>query len=147
MDAFTVGNFSRARQIAFEKKLMMPRFTSYFFLNFSAYFSRILLTAVISTSLKVVSMAVEFLEYTNRSEIVLRKRLIFSTLSFLLKVALVSLTTSFVSGACVLLSLSPSEGVTFSAGVFSAANLFLIEFTASSFVILPETPVPFTSLD
>ena len=63
---------------------MKPRLTACCSLNLSLNFFLISMMGPISTSLKVVSMAVVFLASTNLRLIVLRRLLIFSGLSFLL---------------------------------------------------------------
>ena len=74
--AFTVGNRRKASVIALVKKLMKPRPTPCVSLNLSLYLSRNAITALMSTSLKVVSMAVSFFTLTSRSAIFLRNVLI-----------------------------------------------------------------------
>ena len=65
---------------------MKPRLVSCCFLNTSLYLVRRSIIALISTSLKVVSMAVVFFASTNLLLIVLRRLLIFSGLSSLLNI-------------------------------------------------------------
>ncbi len=60
---------------------MKPRFTPCFSLNLSLYLLRRAMIWLISTSLKVVSMAVVFFASTSRRETVFRRLLIFSLLS------------------------------------------------------------------
>src|SRR6185436_18790235 len=78
MYAFTAGHSSNAKLHALVKKLMKPRFTPCASLNLSLYFVLISMMALISTSLKVVSIAVVFFASTNLLLIVLRNTLIFS---------------------------------------------------------------------
>src|ERR1035438_2886014 len=78
MYAFTAGHSCNAQHVAFVKKLMKPRFTPCFSLNLSLYCVLNAMIWLISTSLKVVSIAVVFLASTNLRETVLRRLLIFS---------------------------------------------------------------------
>src|SRR5262245_23351246 len=80
MDALTAGNSFNAAHTAFVKKDMNPRPTPYFSLNWSLYLERSSITGFISTSLKVVSIAVSFFTATRRFAIVLRSEVIFSFL-------------------------------------------------------------------
>ncbi|MNY16755.1 hypothetical protein D3C86_1500380 [compost metagenome] len=78
------------------------------------------------TSLKVVNIAVSFLTATKRFATVLRSGDIFSRRSFL----------------------DPATGaatVAFGASAFAAGCAAFCAFRASSFVILPSTPVPLTA--
>src|ERR1700739_2839284 len=83
--AFTAGHSCRAKQQALVKKLMKPRFTPCASLNLSLYLARNSMMALISTSLKVVSMAVVFFASTKRRLTVLRRLLIFSGRSLRVK--------------------------------------------------------------
>ncbi len=61
---------------------MKPRFTPFCSLNLSLYLSRRAITALMSTSLKVVSMAVVFFTLTRRSATFLRRVVILARLSW-----------------------------------------------------------------
>src|SRR5260221_1925143 len=74
ISALTAGiSFSAAMQ-AFTKNDMKPSFTPCFFSKPSLYWSRSAITALMSTSLKVVSMAAVFCASLRRSAIRLRRR-------------------------------------------------------------------------
>ena len=89
-----------------------------------------------STSLKVVNMAVSFLTLTRRRAMVLRREDIFSR-RWRSPVAFGAAGV----GAAALLD-TPEEVALVSAGLVAA----LFALRASSLVILPPAPVPFTSL-
>src|ERR1700722_15485991 len=57
ISALTEGTSFKACTQARTKKLMKPSFTPFFFSNRSLYWLRVCITALMSTSLKVVSMA------------------------------------------------------------------------------------------
>jgi len=78
MYAFTEGHSPSAVEHALAKKLMQPKLTPWLSLNLSLYCFLTSITRVMSTSLKVVSMAVVFLDSTSRRLMVLRSALIFS---------------------------------------------------------------------
>ena len=82
---FTAGHFHQGIGTGLGEKLMKPRLTPCSSLNLSLYLVRIAMIAVISTSLKVVSMAVVFLASTSRRLMVRRRLLIFSALSGTIK--------------------------------------------------------------
>src|SRR5580700_6163632 len=74
ISAFTAGNSCRAVTHAFTKKLMKPRRTpACFFSNASRYSLRNAITADISTSLKVVSIAAVFCASFSRAAMVRRR--------------------------------------------------------------------------
>src|SRR5690606_4741856 len=124
---FTAGNCLRAAVAALVKKLMKPRPTPCFSLNESLYFLRISITALISTSLKVVSMAVVFLAATSREAIVLRRPDIFSRL---------------VSREKELAIVSWARALRDESALGAAAAVFAP--IASALVILPSFPEPWT---
>src|SRR6185503_998157 len=137
MRAPTAGHSFSASQTALVKNDMKPRPTPCFSLNLSLYLARSSIIGAISTSLKVVSMAVSFLTATRRLATVFRNDDIFSRRSVLEPAAagaVLGASTLGVGGAAFGLSLTPCG---FSE-VFSAIN-------ASSLVILPPTPVPVTA--
>src|SRR5690606_38929702 len=114
-----LGHSERAIAQALEKKLMKPRFTPCTSLNLSLYCLRISIIGCMSTSLKVVSIAVVFLASTRRRLMVLRRLDILSARSL-------RLNNSAPSKA-----LRPALAI--------AAN-------TSSFTILPENPEGFIDL-
>src|ERR1700761_6364129 len=87
MRAPTAGHSFNASQTALVKNDIKPKPTPCFSLNLSLYLLRISIIGDISTSLKVVSIAVSFLTATNRLATVLRKGDIFSRRSPLAPVA------------------------------------------------------------
>src|ERR1700761_8870090 len=74
----TAGQSFRASQTALVKNDIKPKPTLCFSLNLSLYLARNSIIGDISTSLKVVSIAVSFLTATNRLATVLRSDDIFS---------------------------------------------------------------------
>ena len=78
MRAPTAGHSFRASQTALVKNDIKPRPTPCFSLNLSLYLALISMIGDMSTSLKVVSMAVSFFTATNLRATVLRKGDIFS---------------------------------------------------------------------
>src|SRR5688500_612180 len=84
MYAFTEGHSANATAQAFAKKLIKPNPTPCISLNLSLCLLRISMMLLISTSLKVVSIAVVFFASTSRRLMVLRRLLIFSVRPFLL---------------------------------------------------------------
>jgi hypothetical protein len=78
--ALTLGNCFRASTAAFTKKDMKPSLIEYFFTNASWYCSRSSLTAVMSTSLKVVSSAAVCWASTRRSAM-RRRSVVIGTIS------------------------------------------------------------------
>src|SRR5476649_1932949 len=78
MRAPTAGQSFNASQTALVKNDIKPKPTPCFSLNLSLYLLRISMIGDISTSLKVVNMAVSFLTATKRLATVLRNGDIFS---------------------------------------------------------------------
>src|SRR5215472_9337769 len=74
----TAGMSFNARTQAFTKKPMKPSFTPCVFSNRSLYWLRRCITALMSTSLKVVSMAAVFCASLSRRAMVARSRVIFT---------------------------------------------------------------------
>src|SRR5260370_23936425 len=74
ISALTDGISLRPCTQARTKKLMKPSFTPYFFSIISLYWLRVWITVLMSTSLKVVSMAAVFGASLRRRAIVCRKR-------------------------------------------------------------------------
>src|SRR5471030_2757624 len=103
MRAPTDGQSFRASQTALVKNDIKPSPTPYFSLNLSLYLERISIMGDISTSLKVVSMAVSFLTATRRLATVLRNKDIFSRRSERAPVAatsaLATIGSAFLTGA------------------------------------------------
>ena len=122
--AFTDGNSFNASQTALVKKDMNPNPTPCFSLNLSLYLARMSIIGCISTSLKVVSMAVSFLTETKRFATVFLKEDIFSRLS----------------------TREPGTETAIGATATGALSAFLeaSALSASSLVNLPPTPVPLT---
>src|ERR1700761_4080945 len=83
MRAPTAGQSFNASQTALVKNHMKPKPTPCFSLNLSLYLLRISMIGDISTSLKVVNIAVSFLTATKRLATVLRNDDIFSRRSLL----------------------------------------------------------------
>src|ERR1700753_4131393 len=83
MRAPTAGHSFKASQTALVKNDIKPRPTPCFSLNLSLYFVRSSIIGDISTSLKVVSIAVSFLTATRRFATVFRNEDIFSRRSVL----------------------------------------------------------------
>src|ERR1700712_4588621 len=128
MRAPTAGHSFNASVTALVKNDIKPKPTPCFSLNFSLYFARNSIIGCISTSLKVVSMAVSFLTVTKRLATVLRNDDIFSRLS---------VRSPGFAGAD---GAAGAAAAGFAAGAATGA---LCAFNASSFVILPPTPLPF----
>src|ERR1700760_4462937 len=83
MRAPTAGQSFKASQTALVKNDIKPSPTPCFSLNLSLYLLRTSIIGDISTSLKVVSIAVSFFTATNRLATVLRSDDIFSRFSLL----------------------------------------------------------------
>src|SRR5436853_174690 len=77
ISALTDGISLRACTQARTKKLMKPSFTPFRFSNSSLYWLRVCITALMSTSLKVVSMAAVFWASLRRRAMVCRGRACF----------------------------------------------------------------------
>ncbi len=78
ISALTAGMSCSACTQARTKKPMKPSFTPCFFSNRSRYWVRIAITWLMSTSLKVVSMAAVFCASLRRRAMVWRSRVIFT---------------------------------------------------------------------
>src|SRR6218665_85929 len=123
--AFTAGNSCNAAQTAFVKNDMKPKPTPYFSLNLSLYLARKSMMGFISASLNVVSIAVSFFTATSRFAIVFRNEDNFSRLSSRVPVA----------------SMTGGAEATAGGGAFGSGTG---TFRASSVVILPPIPLPWT---
>ena len=120
ISALTAGNSFSAATAAFTKKLMKPSFWPCRFSNASLYSARSPITAPISTSLKVVSIAAVFCASFRRRAMVWRRRVIFTRSS------------------------PPSSGraEALAAGAAAAATGFARKACTSPFVTRPSLPLP-----
>src|SRR6187401_1401313 len=133
MCALTSGFSNSACAQALAKMDMKPSLIPCFATNCSWYFFLNSMMLLISTSLKVVSIAVLFFAETNLRAIVRRIRVIFSRCSLRLNKAFTGLGGTGVTG------FSGAEGSVLSFDLLITADI------ASDFVILPSFPVPSTA--
>src|ERR1700761_6063404 len=100
MRAPTAGHSFNASQTALVKNDIKPKPTPCFSLNLSLYLLRISMIGDMSTSLKVVSIAVSFLTETKRLATVLRNGDILSRRSLLSPVFAGGVTGAAAGAAC-----------------------------------------------